>query len=339
MCGRSIFHLPQPTQLFQLDKPHGVPSVPTVDNGVEHAIAGAARGLAWLAEQAKVDPAVARPRTFDPVDDDDDPALKPRPAKAARRRRASGPAPVASGDAETHGLAAAHRLDQAASGLLTLAAARPFARAWGEAMAAGALAKCYRAVFSGDVPPPPLGRVTHWATSVPRGPGTPAHTRMAAEPTPGAARCDLVILSVRRIRLSDAAVTALTVDNSTPPSPTAHEASILLLTGRTHQVRAQMAALGCPLLGDALYGGGGGGSTRRPLDAPVALQAARLAALAGGPFGDADVAFTAGAPWWREEKKEENETDEFAGADAAWAAWMAEKAAAAGGEEEEEEAA
>jgi hypothetical protein len=36
------------------------------------------------------------------------------------------------------------------------------------------------------------------------------------------------------------------------------ELEIELLTGRTHQIRGQLKCLGCPIVGDPLYGGGGG---------------------------------------------------------------------------------
>ena len=50
-------------------------------------------------------------------------------------------------------------------------------------------------------------------------------------------------------------------------------------TGRTHQVRVHCAHLGCPVLGDAVYGAGGGElhllarTIRLPLDPPVVAEA------------------------------------------------------------------
>mmetsp|Transcript_9414 Transcript_9414/g.23095 ORF Transcript_9414/g.23095 Transcript_9414/m.23095 type:complete len:631 (+) Transcript_9414:195-2087(+) len=42
------------------------------------------------------------------------------------------------------------------------------------------------------------------------------------------------------------------------------ELEIELLTGRTHQIRGQLAALGCPILGDPLYGGAGAAEKNIP---------------------------------------------------------------------------
>lgn len=68
--------------------------------------------------------------------------------------------------------------------------------------------------------------------------------------------------------------------------------SVRLRTGRTHQIRAQFASRGHPLVGDAKYG-----SPRR--DCPVALYSHRLAFA--HPVTDEALSFTApspgGYPW------------------------------------------
>jgi len=83
-----------------------------------------------------------------------------------------------------------------------------------------------------------------------------------------------------------------TGDNMTLPSNThIAELRIRLFTGRTHQIRGQLAALGCPIVGDVLYGNDS--SFQR-----MALQCCRM------EFPDLDgnvLQFESqGPPWWRD---------------------------------------
>ncbi|GLC57983.1 hypothetical protein PLESTB_001301600 [Pleodorina starrii] len=94
---------------------------------------------------------------------------------------------------------------------------------------------------------PPLGRLVHWVLEDQREAGEVAHTVVVGEDTAGAARCELGVEQVERVRLGSRAMALWGVEE-------AAEVRISLITGRTHQIRVQMAALGLPLLGDRLYG-------------------------------------------------------------------------------------
>lgn len=137
-----------------------------------------------------------------------------------------------------------HRLDKDTSGVLVLARSRKMASELTTAFRHHATRKIYWAVVAG-VPTPYLGEIKYGLVKAPghgrRGEGEKmiaVHPRDVAD-TPGAKRAITQYATLYRVA-SRAAWVAM--------EP---------ITGRTHQLRAHMAEIGHPIIGDGKYGGSG----------------------------------------------------------------------------------
>lgn len=126
---------------------------------------------------------------------------------------------------------AVHRLDRDTSGVLILARTAAARTALGRAFEGGRVEKTYRAFVAGRLPTPE--GVIH----LPLAPDPAAPPRQRVDPILGRAA------SSRFVRVSSRGL------------PDGIDAVDLMpLTGRSHQLRVHMAWLGCPILGDRLYG-------------------------------------------------------------------------------------
>lgn len=122
-----------------------------------------------------------------------------------------------------------HRLDANTEGLVLFARTEEAAARYEQLFYTHELRKIYHAVVRGA--PKSAGRLVHWVKKD----AEESFVRVCREDEPGAQRCELSY----HVLESDGGKSLLEIE---------------LFTGRTHQIRVQMAAAGYPVLGDDKYG-------------------------------------------------------------------------------------
>jgi len=140
------------------------------------------------------------------------------------------------------------RLDASVSGALVLARTSKAAARLTKQFQTGAVEKVYWALVQ-EQPDPAQGELAHWLLKDDR----ERRMKVVAPRTRGAQHARLTYRTLGRERLGTLV-------------------EVLLHTGRKHQIRVQLAAIHCPVVGDRKYG------SRKPFAAEaIALHCVRLA--------------------------------------------------------------
>jgi 23S rRNA pseudouridine1911/1915/1917 synthase len=129
-----------------------------------------------------------------------------------------------------HDVHPVHRIDRPASGLVLLGQSAKDMAELSRLFAEGAMKKTYLAVVK-NAPSTQAGTLVHFMKKT----GATNKMQLFDQPTPGAQEARLAFEVIAK-------------------SDQFHLLKIDLQTGRQHQIRAQLAAIGCPIKGDNKYG-------------------------------------------------------------------------------------
>lgn len=140
-----------------------------------------------------------------------------------------------------------HRLDRPVSGVVVLAKTSKALSRLNEMFRVGSVDKRYLAIVK-NAPNAPSGELTNWLVRNEKQNRSYAYDREVPNSKKAVLRYSLVASSVNY-----------------------HLLEVELLTGRHHQIRCQLAAMGCPIKGDLKYG-----AERSNPDGSISLHAYRV---------------------------------------------------------------
>lgn len=140
-----------------------------------------------------------------------------------------------------------HQIDNCTEGCVVLARTKEYCSVFHGKIREKKVNKLYLALAAAPVP---VGIITHYMRPINMAP------RLISEDfSKGWHLCQLEVLDCKKVAWPNSVTEEkyCVEDCGWPLKEFAYECKINLLTGRTHQIRAQLAACGAPIVGDSMY--------------------------------------------------------------------------------------